>query len=114
MGTLILENVTKIYGGNVVVDNLSLTVNEGELLTIVGPSGCGKTTTLRMIAGFIMPEKGRIAIDDKDMVNADTRLFTQPENRNIGMVFQSYAVWPHMNVFNNISYPLRFGRWIRK
>lgn len=110
MGTLILENIKKVYGDHVVVDNLNLTVDEGELLTIVGPSGCGKTTTLRMIAGFIMPEEGRISIDEQDMVNAKTGIFTQPENRGIGMVFQSYAVWPHMNVFNNISYPLKIRK----
>ncbi|GIO26945.1 ABC transporter ATP-binding protein [Ornithinibacillus bavariensis] len=110
MSTLILKNITKKYNKDVVVNNFNAEINKNELVTIVGPSGCGKTTTLRMIAGFIEPTEGTISVDGNDLVNKDKNVFMEPEKREIGMVFQSYAVWPHMNVFKNVSYPLKLRK----
>ena len=103
--TVIIENVTKIYGGKVrAVDNVSLTINKGEFFTLLGPSGCGKTTLLRMIAGFNTIEAGTISFDEK-VIN-----HIPPYQRNIGMVFQNYAIFPHMTVFDNVAYGLKARR----
>ncbi|MET1160021.1 MAG: ABC transporter ATP-binding protein [Thermoprotei archaeon] len=99
-----LENVTKVYGSVVAVDNVSFEVESGELFTLLGPSGCGKTTTLRIIAGFEIPEKGRVYFDDEDVT------FLKPYKRNTAMVFQNYALWPHMTVYENIAYGLKIRR----
>jgi iron(III) transport system ATP-binding protein len=85
---------------------VSFEVGKGELFTLLGPSGCGKTTTLRCIAGLEQPLWGEILIDDHSVFNAANGTFVPPERRNIGMVFQSYAIWPHMTVFQNVAYPL--------
>ncbi|MGN6734295.1 MAG: ABC transporter ATP-binding protein [Candidatus Binatia bacterium] len=85
---------------------VSFEVRKGELFTLLGPSGCGKTTTLRCIAGLEQPVRGEISIDDRIMYNGENRIFVAPEKRRIGMVFQSYAIWPHMTVFQNVAYPL--------
>ena len=81
-------------------------VGKGELFTLLGPSGCGKTTTLRCIAGLEQPVSGEILIDGRRVFSASGNIFVPPERRNIGMVFQSYAIWPHMTVFQNVAYPL--------
>jgi spermidine/putrescine transport system ATP-binding protein len=94
------ENVTKRFGKVVAVDNVSLTVDEGEFFALLGPSGCGKTTLLRMLAGFDSPTEGRILIDGKDISR------TPPNKRPVNMVFQSYAVFPHMTVSDNVRYGL--------
>lgn len=99
-----LENVTKVYGSVVAVDRATLEIEDGEFFTIIGPSGCGKTTTLRMIAGFEVPEEGRIFFDDRDVT------FLKPYLRNTAMVFQNYALWPHMTVYDNIAYGLRLRK----
>lgn len=110
MSTLLLKNITKKYNHDVVVNQFNAEINKNELVTIVGPSGCGKTTTLRMIAGFVEPTEGSIQLDEDELVNKETNYFLEPEKRQIGMVFQSYAVWPHMNVFKNVSYPLKIRK----
>ena len=103
--TVTISNVTKIYGGKVrAVDNVSLTINKGEFFTLLGPSGCGKTTLLRMIAGFNSIEAGTISFDDK-VIN-----HIPPYQRNTGMVFQNYAIFPHMTVFDNVAYGLKARR----
>jgi len=99
-----LENVTKIFGKTVAVDHVNLHIREGEFFTIIGPSGCGKTTTLRIIAGFEVPEEGHVYFDDKDVT------FVKPYHRNTAMVFQNYALWPHMTVYENIAYGLRLRK----
>jgi iron(III) transport system ATP-binding protein len=115
MGKLQIQNLSKHYGDNVVVNKMNLEVEDGELMTIVGPSGCGKTTILRMVAGFITPTGGRIDLDDRTLVDIENGISeVSPENRNIGMVFQSYAVWPHMNVFDNVGYPLKIRKTDRR
>lgn len=111
MGRLEVKNLVKVFGDYTAVNNLSLSVEDGELLTVVGPSGCGKTTFLRMVAGFIEPTEGVVIIDN-DVLSDKANKITDvpPEGRDIGMVFQSYAVWPHMNVFNNVAYPLKIRK----
>src|SRR5215208_202670 len=89
------------------VDDVSLEVKEGELLTLLGPSGCGKTTTLRSIAGLEMPDSGEIAIGDRVLFSSEQRIRVPANERGLGMVFQSYAIWPHMNVFKNVAFPLQ-------
>lgn len=99
-----LETVSKMFGSAVGVENVDIDVKPGEFFTFLGPSGCGKTTTLRMIAGFYFPTKGKIYFDNRDVTTL------QPNKRNIGMVFQNYALFPHMTVFENIA----FGLEVRK
>ncbi len=100
-----LIGITKRFGRVVAVDDLYLDVEDGEFIVLLGPSGCGKTTTLRIIAGLEKPDKGRILFGERDV----TRL--PPRERNISMVFQSYAVWPHMKVFDNIAFPLKIKKY---
>ncbi len=92
------------------VDGVSLSVRAGALLTMLGPSGCGKTTTLRCIAGLERPEAGRIVIGGRVVADAERGVFVPASERGIGMVFQSYAIWPHMSVFENVAFPLRVAR----
>ncbi|MGE5537354.1 MAG: ABC transporter ATP-binding protein [Gemmatimonas sp.] len=92
------------------VQDVSLSVPEGKLLTLLGPSGCGKTTTLRCIAGLERPDQGRIMIGGRTVFDAAHGVFVPPAERGIGMVFQSYAIWPHMSVFENVAFPLRVSR----
>ncbi len=93
--------------------DVSFEVPEGKLFTLLGPSGCGKTTTLRSIAGLERPSAGEIEVGSKVMYSSDKRIFVAPNKRNFGMVFQSYAIWPHMNVFQNAAFPLQV-RKLRK
>ena len=105
MATLELEKLTKQYPGVVSVDSISLAVAHGEFVCLLGPSGCGKTTTLRMIAGFIEPDAGQIRVGGR--VVSSPGAVVPPERRNMSMIFQSYAVWPHMTVRQNVEYGLR-------
>jgi iron(III) transport system ATP-binding protein len=112
---LAIENLVKQYKseGNQPVGGvfgLSLDIKAGEIFTLLGPSGCGKTTTLRCVAGLEQPDTGRIALGGQDMFNSDADTLVPMYARNIGMVFQSYAIWPHMSVFENAAYPLRVAR----
>lgn len=105
MSSITLNEVTKSYGSVQVIRKFSSVFRDREFVTLLGPSGCGKTTMLRMIAGFEKPTSGEILIDDA--VVSGRGQFVPPNRRNIGMVFQSYAVWPHMDVFDNVAYPLK-------
>ncbi len=104
-----LENLSKTYPGNdqKAVDGLSLEIGEGEVVTLLGPSGCGKSTTLRMVAGLEEPDEGSIYFGDDAVVLSDQGFSLPPEKRNVGMVFQSYAIWPHMTVEENVAFPLK-------
>lgn len=102
------KNVSKVYGAVTVLPEMSFSAAKGEFVSLLGPSGCGKTTTLRLIAGLEEPSSGEIDLDGRPV--AKGKLFVPPEKRNLGMVFQSYAIWPHMNVCENISYPLRIRK----
>jgi iron(III) transport system ATP-binding protein len=105
-----VRELAKSFGRIRAVDNLSFDVNRGEFLTLLGPSGCGKSTTLRLIAGLERPDTGLIRVDDRLVTSPRQRVFVPPEKRGMGMVFQSYAVWPHMTVFENVAFPLRVRR----
>ena len=107
MAELKLQHIYKRYGSVTAVGDFNIEVADGEFISFLGPSGCGKTTTLRMIAGFEKPSEGVIMIGDQEISNAEKGYFMAPEKRGIGMVFQSYAVWPHMNVVDNVGYPLK-------
>jgi iron(III) transport system ATP-binding protein len=102
-----VKGLVKRYSGRTVVDHIDFTIADGELVSLLGPSGCGKTTTLRCIAGLETPDDGWIAIDGQVVFDAATGVLVEPYHRNIGMVFQSYAIWPHMTVFENVAFPLR-------
>jgi iron(III) transport system ATP-binding protein len=108
MATLELRAVSKRYGDVVALDRLSLAIGDGEMVVLLGPSGCGKTTALRLIAGLLTPDAGEILLDGEPISSA-ARL-VPPERRGMAMVFQSYALWPHMTVFDNVAYGLRVRR----
>jgi len=101
MARVSFENIEKLFGNTPAVRELSFEIREGEFFSILGPSGCGKTTTLRMVAGFEQPDRGRIWFDDEDVTSLP------PEHRNTGMVFQNYALFPHLTVFENVAFGLR-------
>jgi len=101
------EGLTKKFGDVAAVENLNITVKPGEILAVVGPSGCGKTTALRLIAGFERPDAGRITLGEN--IVADERTHVPPEKRGVGMVFQEYALFPHLTVFDNVSFGLDGG-----
>jgi len=105
-----LEAVGKRFGEAAAVDAVSLSVAPGEFVTLLGPSGCGKTTTLRMVAGLEQNDTGVIRIGERVVSDPAAGVFVAPERRQLGMVFQSYAIWPHMTVFDNVAYPLRVRR----
>ena len=104
MSYLSLENVTKQFGDVVVVDKFNLGIEKGEFVSFLGPSGCGKTTTLRMVAGFELPTSGRITLDGVDITDK------APNQRNVGMIFQAYALFPNMTVAQNIGFGLRIRK----
>jgi ABC-type Fe3+/spermidine/putrescine transport system ATPase subunit len=101
------NNVVKSYGSTLIVDNISFTVARGEFFTLLGPSGCGKTTTLRLLAGLEEPESGEITLEGKCLAAPERGIVLPPDKRGIGMMFQSYAIWPHLSVFENVAFPLR-------
>lgn len=105
-----VRGLTRRYGAVNVVNQVEFELPRGETLTLLGPSGCGKSTTLRMIAGLERPDAGQIRINGTLVVDADRGIYVPPEKRNVGLVFQSYAVWPHMTVAENVAYPLQVRR----
>ncbi len=102
--SLSIRNVSKRYGAVAAVDDVSLTVGSGEFLTLLGPSGSGKTTILMIVAGFTEPSSGSLAVDNREITNLP------PEKRNFGMVFQGYALFPHLTVAENVAFPLTVRR----
>ena len=110
MSEVRIEHVFKRFGGVAAVNDFNLVVKDGEFVSILGPSGCGKTTTLRMIAGFERATEGEIYIGEQCVSSSIKGSFAPPEKRDIGMVFQSYAVWPHMTVAENVGYPLKIQK----
>src|SRR5918911_181296 len=101
-----IKALTRHYGDVAAVDHLSLDVAPGELVALLGPSGCGKTTTLRLVAGFLKPESGEIWVGERCVSSAKS--VVPPERRRMAMIFQSYALWPHLTVAQNVAYGLRF------
>ena len=112
MAIVDLRGLTKKFTDTVAVDDLNLEIADGEFVSLLGPSGCGKTTTLRLLAGFLQPDAGEIRVDGK--VISSAALLVPPERRNMSMIFQSYAVWPHMTVAQNVAYGLKFKKLSRQ
>jgi ABC-type Fe3+/spermidine/putrescine transport system ATPase subunit len=104
---LSVRNLSKSFDGRTVLDSIDLDINRGEIFTILGDSGCGKTTLLRILAGLETPDRGRITLDTTVWADVGQRTLLPPQKRGIGLVFQSYAIWPHLTVAENIAYPLR-------
>ncbi len=104
MSKIELKHIDKFYGKNHVLKDLDLTIEDGEFMTLLGPSGCGKTTTLRVISGLENPQNGTIDINGENIVDSDQMFFTSPSKRNLNLVFQSYALWPHMTVRGNVAF----------
>ena len=107
MASVRFENVSISYGAKQVVKDFSLSVNDGEIMGIIGPSGCGKTTLIRALCGLIKPDKGSIYIADQLVFSDEKRVNIAPERRGVGVVFQDYAVWPHLSVWDNVCYPMK-------
>ena len=110
MPELQVRNVNKTYNGNQVLHDINFEVHDGEFFTLLGPSGCGKSTTLSSIAGLDRPDNGSITLDDTVFFSGSDNTFVPPEGRNLGMVFQSYALWPHMTIASNLALPLQLRK----
>src|SRR5690554_3474330 len=110
MADIRLEKITKRWGDVVAVDDLDLTIEDGSFTCLLGPSGCGKTTTLRMVAGLEEPTAGRIYIGDKLIHCSERGISVGPHQRGVGLIFQSYALWPHMTVYQNIAFGLEMEK----
>ncbi|MBL8966973.1 MAG: ABC transporter ATP-binding protein [Spirochaetaceae bacterium] len=110
MAQLVLKDVTKRFNKVTAVDRLNLEVERGECFSFLGPSGCGKTTTLRMIAGFEDLDEGELSVDGKLFSSSFRKYYLPPEERDFGMVFQAFAVWPHLSVWDNVAFPLKIRR----
>ena len=114
MSNIVLKDIDKYYGNNHVLKNLSLEIEDGDFMTLLGPSGCGKTTTLRVISGLEKPQNGFIYMDDKEIVNCKEAFYEAPSKRGLNIVFQSYALWPHMTVFQNVAFGLSIKKLPKK
>ena len=110
MSNIQLKSVSKHFGSVIAVDKLNLEIAHGECVAMLGPSGCGKTTTLRMVAGFEDLDDGEIRSGDKLLSSKREKFYLPPEQRNFGMVFQAFAVWPHLSIFENVAFPLRIRK----
>ena len=106
MAKISIHNLTKRYGNMTALKNVSLEIDNGEFLVLLGPSGCGKTTLLRCLAGLETPDEGEIIIGDEVIFSSEQKIMQPPGKRNLGMVFQSYALWPHMTVRENVKFGL--------
>jgi iron(III) transport system ATP-binding protein len=105
-----VTGLSKAFGKTSAVHSIDFEVPAGSLATLLGPSGCGKTTTLRLIAGLEKPDAGEVRVGDRELTSASRGVFVPPDKRRMGMVFQTYAIWPHMSVFENVAFPLRERR----
>ena len=114
MPNIRLEHITKKFAGFTAVEDLNMEIRDSDFITLLGPSGCGKTTTLRMIAGLETPTSGRITIGDKVVFDAETGVNVTPDKRDVGFLFQNYALWPHMTVYQNIAFGLENLKWKKK
>ena len=110
MSRIELKGINKYYGKNHVLKDINLVIEDGEFMTLLGPSGCGKTTTLRVIAGLEKPQEGYMYMGDREIVNAKELFYEEPGKRHLNLVFQSYALWPHMTVFENVAFGLEVAK----
>ncbi len=110
MGRIELQHIDKYYGSNHVLKDLDLTIEDGDFMTLLGPSGCGKTTTLRVISGLEKPQNGKMLMDGKAVIDCDQSYYLEPGKRELNLVFQSYALWPHMTVFDNVAFGLKIKK----
>ena len=110
MSRIELKHIDKYYGDNHVLRDINLTIEDGDFMTLLGPSGCGKTTTLRVVSGLERPQNGTMTIDGVEMINAANAYYAEPSKRGLNLVFQSYALWPHMTVRENISFGLKIQK----
>jgi len=110
MSRIELKNIDKYYGKNHVLKDINLVIEDGEFMTLLGPSGCGKTTTLRVVAGLEKPQGGYMYMGDKEVINAPEKFYEEPGKRHLNLVFQSYALWPHMTVFENVAFGLEVAK----
>ena len=110
MSKIVLSHIDKFYGSNHVLKDLNLTIEDGDFMTLLGPSGCGKTTTLRVVSGLERPQNGIMTIDGEEMINAENAYYADPSKRGLNLVFQSYALWPHMTVRQNIEFGLKIQK----
>jgi iron(III) transport system ATP-binding protein len=108
MAHIVITDLNKSFGDHHVLKDVSLEIEEREFVTFLGPSGCGKTTTLRLLAGFLAPDSGEIRVAGKLL--SSTRSSVPPERRRMGMVFQNYAIWPHMSLFDNVAFGLKLAK----
>ncbi len=114
MASIDLQHIDKFYGSNHVLKDLSLTIRDGDFMTLLGPSGCGKTTTLRIISGLEKPQNGKMLMDGKPVIDCNESFYLEPGKRELNLVFQSYALWPHMTVFDNVSFGLKIKKLKRE
>lgn len=110
MSRIELKNIDKYYGKNHVLKDINLVIEDGEFMTLLGPSGCGKTTTLRVIAGLEKPQGGYMYMGEQEIINAPEKFYEEPGKRHLNLVFQSYALWPHMTVFDNVAFGLEVAK----
>jgi multiple sugar transport system ATP-binding protein len=111
MSKIELLHIDKYYGTNHVLKDISLTIEDGDFMTLLGPSGCGKTTTLRVISGLEKPQGGKMLMDGNTVIDSDEAFYLEPAKRGLNLVFQSYALWPHMTVFENVAFGLRIKKF---
>ena len=110
MSKIELIHIDKYYGTNHVLHDVNLTIEDGDFMTLLGPSGCGKTTTLRVVSGLERPQNGIMLINGKKAIDCDEAFFLEPSKRGMNLVFQSYALWPHMTVFDNVAFGLKIKK----
>ena len=110
MSKIVLSHIDKFYGENHVLRDINLTIEDGDFMTLLGPSGCGKTTTLRVVSGLEKPQNGTMTIDGRTIINAAEAFYEAPSKRGLNLVFQSYALWPHMTVFQNVAFGLKIKK----
>ena len=110
MSRIELKHIDKFYGENHVLKDINLTIEDGDFMTLLGPSGCGKTTTLRVVSGLEKPQNGTMTINDEVIIDAENAYYAEPSKRGLNLVFQSYALWPHMTVFENVAFGLKIKK----
>lgn len=110
MSRIELINIDKFYGDNHVLKDINLVIEDGDFMTLLGPSGCGKTTTLRVVSGLEKPQNGRMLMDGREVINCDDAYYEEPSKRGLNLVFQSYALWPHMTVYKNVAFGLKIKK----